>query len=198
MSPTVDKIHEDLAILAAMAAEMDDYLKSEVLYWPMVHGDMPRLTLGGYLMRQHRLQHLADILTDADKEQWETAVQTEDQQWTVSDIVRHLTNAESGMTNLIKEFQQGKDPVPPDFDRERYNNRSVAKKQDMTPADLMEAMTTNRTKLLEFIETLEEEDWQKKGRHASLNIYTIEEVCHVIADHEAAHLQDMQTAVHNS
>lgn len=141
---------------------------------------------------------LWNFLQNLDEEQWETAVQTEDEQWTVSDIVRHLTNAESGMTNLIKQFQQGKNPVPPDFDRERYNNRAVAKKQDMTPSELMEAMSSNRAKLLEFIETLEEEDWQKKGRHASLNIYTIAEVCHIIADHEKAHLQDMQAALHPS
>ncbi|MBX3055059.1 MAG: hypothetical protein KF770_01180 [Anaerolineae bacterium] len=74
MSPTVDIVHEDLDVLAAMAAEMDDYLKSDVLYWPMVHGDMPRLTLGGYLMRQHRLQYLADMLNEAEREKWDTAV----------------------------------------------------------------------------------------------------------------------------
>lgn len=74
MSPAVDKVHEDLEVLAAMAAEMDEYLKSDVLYWPMVHGDMPKLTLGGYLIRQHRLQHLADTLSGAEREKWETAV----------------------------------------------------------------------------------------------------------------------------
>lgn len=75
MSPTIDKIQEDLDVLVAMAAEMDDYLKSEVLYWPMVRGDMPKLTLGGYLMRQHRLQHLNDTFDAGQKEEWETAVQ---------------------------------------------------------------------------------------------------------------------------
>ena len=141
---------------------------------------------------------LWDFLQDLDEAQWETAVQSEDEEWTISDIVRHLTSAESGMTNLMKQFQQGKDPVPPDFDRERYNNRSVEKTKDLTPTELLQTMAANRTSLLEFIATLSEEDWQKKGRHASLNIYTIEEVCHIIADHEAAHLQDIQTAVHPS
>lgn len=135
------------------------------------------------------------FLQDLDETQWETAVQSEDEEWTVSDIVRHLTNAESGMTNLIKQFQQGKDPVPPDFDRERYNKRAVEKTKDLTPPQLLEAMKTNRAKLLDFIEALEEEDWQKNGRHASLNIYTIEEVCHIIADHEELHLQDMKKAL---
>lgn len=75
MSPKVDKVHEDLKILTAMAAEMDDYLKSETLYWPMIHGDMPKLTLGGYFMRQHRLFHLTDALNDQERARLETAVQ---------------------------------------------------------------------------------------------------------------------------
>lgn len=138
---------------------------------------------------------LLSFLQSLDETEWETAVQSEDAEWAISDIVRHLVNAEKGMTGLIVQFQQGKDPVPPDFDRERYNKRIVEKTKDLTPVQLMEAMVENRTKLLAVIETLNEEDWQKKGRHASLNIYTVEEVCHIIADHEALHLADIKKAI---
>lgn len=58
-----EKLQNDLAALEAMAAEMDDYLQSDVLFWPMAQGDLPRLTLGGYLMRQHRLLELRDLLS---------------------------------------------------------------------------------------------------------------------------------------
>lgn len=51
---------EDLRHMAAMAEEMDAYLMSDVLFWRMDSG--PRLTLGGYLMRQHRVLALADEL----------------------------------------------------------------------------------------------------------------------------------------
>ena len=135
------------------------------------------------------------FLQALDEAQWETAVQTEDAQWTISDIVRHLVNAESGMTGLIIQFQQGNDPVPPDFDRERYNKRIVEKTKALTPPQLLEAMTTNRAKLLQVIDTLTDDDWQKNGRHASLNIYTIEEVCQIIAGHEELHLLDMKKAL---
>ncbi len=139
---------------------------------------------------------LMTFLQNLDEAQWETAVQSEDAEWTISDIVRHLVSAESGMTGLIIQFQQGKDPVPPDFDRERFNKRAVEKTKSLTPPQLLEAMTTNRAKLLDVIDTLTEEDWQKNGRHASLNIYTIEEVCQIIAGHEELHFEDMQKAVH--
>jgi hypothetical protein len=74
MSDGLQKLRQDLEILAAMAAEMDSYLKSEVLFWPMANSTMPRLTLGGYLMRQRRLMALEDLLTDEEKARLETAV----------------------------------------------------------------------------------------------------------------------------
>jgi uncharacterized protein (TIGR03083 family) len=138
---------------------------------------------------------LFDCLQGLEATEWQTAVQSEDARWTVADLVRHLINAEKGMTGLIVQFQQGNDPVPPDFDRERYNVRSVEKIQHLTPAAMLETMTANRNQLLQVIATLAPDDWQKRGRHASLRIMSIEEICHLIADHETAHLADIQKAL---
>jgi hypothetical protein len=74
MSTGLEKLRWDLDVLAAMAAEMDDYLKSDVLYWPMARGDMPKLTLAGYLMRQRRLLQLADLLDDEEWGRLEAAI----------------------------------------------------------------------------------------------------------------------------
>lgn len=64
-----EKLSRDLEIAAAMVAEMREYILSEVLFWPMATSNMPRLTLGGYLMRQHRLLLLRDLLTETEREQ---------------------------------------------------------------------------------------------------------------------------------
>ena len=58
------KLAQDLAILVAMASELEAYLNSDVLFWRMGKAGMPALTLGGYLMRQHRLLALRDQLTN--------------------------------------------------------------------------------------------------------------------------------------
>ena len=58
-------------------------------------------------------------------------------------------------------------------------------------ADLEE----NETAFLETLARITEEDWTKEGRHASLRILTIEEICHLIPDHEQAHLLDIQQAL---
>lgn len=63
------KLQRDLEILAAMSDEMTDYLDSDVLFWPMLTSGMPKLTLGGYLMRQFRLLAFGDLLDAADQQQ---------------------------------------------------------------------------------------------------------------------------------
>jgi hypothetical protein len=75
VSAGIEKLRQDLEILEAMAAEMDSYLKSDVLFWPMANGNMPRLTLGGYLMRQHRLQALENLLDNDEKVRLKAAVE---------------------------------------------------------------------------------------------------------------------------
>jgi hypothetical protein len=72
----LEKLRQDLDILEAMAGEMDSYLMSEVLFWPMAKGGMPRLTLGGYLMRQHRLLALKGLLTEDEAARLDAAVST--------------------------------------------------------------------------------------------------------------------------
>lgn len=130
-----------------------------------------------------------------EEDEWETAVYHEETTWTITDILRHLVDAERGMTSMIMQWQQGNDPVPADFDLARWNNRVVQKAAEKTPNDLVAEFRQNRINLLSFIDTLHDEDWHKQGRHGSLRIMSIEEVCHLIADHELDHLRVMKEAL---
>lgn len=140
---------------------------------------------------RHRLFEALDKM---EHEDWEIVVYSEeaDTNWTASDVLRHLVGAERGMTQLMQKILTTGEGVPEDFDRERYNKRQVQKVQDKSPIELMTAMSENRTELLTFIDSLKEEDWDKSGRHGSLKIMTIEEICQTIANHELAHLDDIQ------
>lgn len=126
---------------------------------------------------------------------WETAVYHEETTWTITDILRHLVDAERGMMGMIIQWQRGKDPVPADFDLARWNNRAVQKTADKTPSELLTEFRQNRINLLSFIDTLRDEDWDKQGRHGSLRIMSIEQVCHLVADHELDHLRVMKEAL---
>ncbi|MCB9421578.1 MAG: hypothetical protein H6667_17365 [Ardenticatenaceae bacterium] len=74
MLDEVGKLAQDVTILAEMAGEMEEYLRSDVLFWQLMKGGLPKLTLGGYLMRQHRLLALPKLLTDEEQAVVDTAV----------------------------------------------------------------------------------------------------------------------------
>lgn len=57
-----EKLKQDLVVMEVMAGVVDDYLRSDVLFYPTSRPDLPKVTLGGYLMRQHRLLQLRDLL----------------------------------------------------------------------------------------------------------------------------------------
>ena len=62
-----DVLKHDLAILESMASGMAEYLKSDTTWWDMGRGDMPLLTIGGYLMRRRRQAILGYLLRDSER-----------------------------------------------------------------------------------------------------------------------------------
>ena len=104
MTDGVQKLEQDLAVLVAMAAQMDDYLKSDVLFWKMGQGGMPMLTLGGYLMRQYRLLALSDLLSATKQAEMETAV-SQFNATLVEKIVRFETKAHTELEARIRQFE---------------------------------------------------------------------------------------------
>ena len=74
MTQGEDKLAQDVRILSTMAEEMEAYLNSDVLFWHMSKAGMPVLTLGGYLMRQHRLLALYDSLSEEQQAEVDAAV----------------------------------------------------------------------------------------------------------------------------
>ncbi len=135
------------------------------------------------------------LLQGLDEGDWETAVYSEDTIWTVSDMIRHLEGAERSMISLMAQIRDGSSGVPEDFDLARWNASRIKKAKEKRPFELMVDMEKNREDLLIFMDSLTDEDWQKKGRHGSLRIMTIEETCHIIADHEAIHTIDIKGAL---
>ena len=133
------------------------------------------------------------VLGGLTEEQWHAPVYTDEgAEWRVIDVVRHVADSERGMTALMAQVQGGGTGVPADFDLHRWNRRVVAKQQDKGPADLLADMAANREALLTFMDSLADDDWAKEGRHASLHILSIEQVCHLIADHEKAHIAEIR------
>jgi hypothetical protein len=67
MADGTTKLRQDLAILKSMIADMTNYLSSDVDFWPAMQVGFPDLTLGGYIMRQRRLQILTYLLSESEQ-----------------------------------------------------------------------------------------------------------------------------------
>lgn len=138
---------------------------------------------------------LRDTLDELSAEEWLTPVYSHASSWAIADILRHLTDSENSMTRLMIRIRDGGEGVPPDFDLARWNESRIAKARDKTPADLFADMARNREALFQFIDSLEPEDWDKEGRHGSMRVLSIEQICHLISDHESTHLNDIRQAL---
>jgi hypothetical protein len=144
-------------------------------------------------------QALFDLVGSLSEAEWQTAVFPDDEAidppWTIADLLRHLADAEQGMTRLMGVIRDGGEGVPADFDLIRWNNSRLAKNRHKSPAEVMTEMGEARTALFAFMDSLDEADWDKQGRHGSGRILSIAQICAIIADHDRRHMVDMNRAL---
>lgn len=96
-------ISHDLLILEEMAANMGFYLDSNAVDWTIPRVNMPKLTIGGYLMRQHRLEILASLLKPQDTARLRASIEIFDGSL-LERIVRFETRAHQELHNRISEW----------------------------------------------------------------------------------------------
>lgn len=107
MDSGADKLAQDLDIVEAMSVEMGDYLDSDVLFWPISQkaATMPMLTLGGYLMREQRLQALSDQLSEVDRERLANTIQRFNGAL-ANRVVRFETKANHELEARLRQWQE--------------------------------------------------------------------------------------------
>lgn len=67
MDAAQEVLSHDLYILEVMLNQLEAYLDSDATYWPMQGEGIPKLTIGGCLMRLGRLRALRHRLTQVDQ-----------------------------------------------------------------------------------------------------------------------------------
>lgn len=112
-----ERLSQDVAVLTAMAGQMDQYLDSDILYWPAPRGGMPALTLGGYLLREHRLLSLAGWLSAEQRAEVDAAVRQFNQ--ALADrVVRFEKKAHHELEARLRQWEETlKDMDRGTFDR---------------------------------------------------------------------------------
>lgn len=105
MSEGIDKLKQDLNILEVMAAEMDDYLQGQAIFWPLPDTSLPRLTLGGYLMRHHRLVALRHLLNEDEQARLDDAVRIFNEAL-VEKVVRFEQHAHDELHARLRQWSE--------------------------------------------------------------------------------------------
>lgn len=134
------------------------------------------------------LNEAFDLIGDRGDEQ----IYSEGAQWTLNQLAIHLALADIGHNRMVMSYAADKEFIPVDYDIERYNKRSVEKKADMTLQQSRASLKQSREDFIVWLDRVEDDSiFQKTGRHAILEIMTVEQIIGVMCYHEENHAKDM-------
>ncbi len=120
---------------------------------------------------------------------------SEDGSWTVKDLLGHLADGEQGNFGQAKRLVAGEQTVPEGFDLDRWNRGAVRRASKTSPADLLVVIAESYSSALAFLETLDESDLDKVGRHSTGEMLTTERFLRRMVNHRLEHVTDMQSAL---
>ncbi|MCU0514415.1 MAG: DinB family protein [Anaerolineae bacterium] len=147
-----------------------------------------------HLDRLHKARARLDAALDTlPPEREEERLYSDGAQWTLRQLVIHLMIADRGHNSMIQGIATGQPIIPPDYDLERFNKRSVEKQAAVTLAQARDALRASRQELIDWLHGLEDDAvLDLEGRHASLQIMSISRILNVMAWHEDTHTGDIE------
>ncbi len=147
----------------------------------------------------HKLQtegrKTLDFFRAVKGEAWQRPVYSEGAEWTVRDILAHITSAERSIPRLIRVLLDEGRQLPPDFDLDAYNRRKVREMADRSPEELLALFEQRRAATVAMVESLSEQDLRTVGRHPFLGEARVEDMLKLIYRHIQIHQRDIRRAL---
>jgi hypothetical protein len=134
--------------------------------------------------------HLDRIL-DAAAGYQQVQVYSDGAAWNVHQLAVHLADAEVGNLRQLQGIASGQSIIPEDFDLDRYNKRAVEKRAEITFEQARAQLAESRAALLAWLDTIDDSVLQRVGRHATLNVFSIDQILRIMAMHERDHANDI-------
>ena len=132
------------------------------------------------------------IFADLTDEQWETEVYTEDQTWTIRNVLAHFVTSERGLVKLFERIRAGGEGSPDDFSIDRYNARQQEKTQKLSSQELLEQYKAVRADSVAWTLSLQESELEIEGRHPFLEMTSLREMIKMLYLHNIIHYRDMK------
>jgi len=125
-------------------------------------------------------------------DQWSVEVYTEDETWTLRNVLAHFVTSERGLVKLFERIRQTGEGSPDDFSIDRYNAAQQQKNRDVSPQELLEQYKAVRADSIAWTLSLAESDLEKQGRHPFIGMTTIREMIKMLYLHNQLHYRDMK------
>lgn len=136
--------------------------------------------------RDH-LNHILDQVGD----RWETQVYEDGAAWNIRQLLSHLSVSTRGQLNQAIGIAEEREVIPEDFDLERFNRRSVEKRADLSIEELRQNLNDSLQEIFTWLDNIDDTALEKKGRHASLEIWSVGQILYWMGQHEINHANDI-------
>ena len=132
------------------------------------------------------------IFAGLNDDQWQTEVYTEDQTWTIRNVLAHFVTSERGLVKLFERIRSGGEGAADDFSIDRYNAAQQEKTKDLSSQELLEQYKEVRADSVAWTLSLQESDLDIEGRHPFLEKTTLREMIKMLYLHNIIHYRDMK------
>lgn len=110
--------------------------------------------------------------------------------WSVTEILAHLADSELVYGFRIRLILEGGSPPIQATEQDRWARFSDYSKQD--PALSLEAIRTNRERLVRLLRNLPPESWDLHGIHSERGKETVTRVVEMLAGHDVNHVKQIK------
>jgi uncharacterized protein (TIGR03083 family) len=138
-------------------------------------------------------QQLQETLDRVGSQEWSRASQNEG--WTVRDLLTHLTTSESGFVATLRRMAAGNGGVPADFDPNRWNAGQLRRRAEPAPEQLRVELEGAHADMLALLDGLDDAALDQRGFLSTGVDGSTEDNFRLVASHKRAHTRDIRTAL---
>ena len=133
-----------------------------------------------------------DFFSNIPQEILRESLYSEGASWTVNEVLVHLVDAEDSLKRLFQFIVDGGEGVPQDFDLNKYNEQAVEKLEGLSIEALTDMFAKRRRLMVEFVQSLDDEDLNKEGFHPFLGQAPVKEMIRLFYLHVQIHMRDIR------
>jgi hypothetical protein len=153
-----------------------------------------RDTIRNHLVSRHNESW--PILESLSRDQLSTGVYTHGTDtWTAGEVLAHLSDSETGLQLQLIRLAAGEDGVPQDFDLDRWNRSAARRNAEHSLDELREKILLGYGQALALLDETDESSFDMRGRVATGETLSVEELFLRIGNHRLEHASDIQRAL---